>query len=107
MAKQSKRTRRRPHQAGLGGGFTVVRRVPIQVQRGLPQAPTLSAEAHYRLKCLEHSARASVREAALVFGVPVSTIYRWRKQYRPDDLTSLEPRSRRPTRMRRATWTAA
>ena len=107
MAKHSKRTRRRMHQAGMGGGFTVVRRVPIQVQRGLPNAPTLSAEAHYRLRCLEHAARTSVRAASLVFGVPVSTIYRWRKLYRPDDLTSLESRSRRPHRTRRATWTAA
>ncbi len=106
MAKQSKRNRRRMHQAGMGGGFTVVRRVPIHVQRGLPNAPTLSSEAHYRLRCLEHAARTSVREASVAFGVPVSTIYRWRTRYRPDELTSLEPHSRRPKRTRRTTWTA-
>ncbi len=49
MAKQSKRNRRRMHQAGMGGGFTVVRRVPIRVQRNLPNAPTLSLEAYERL----------------------------------------------------------
>jgi len=107
MAKHSKRNRRRMHQGGMGGGFTVVRRVPIQVQRHLPQAPTLSAEAHYRLRYLEHAARTSVREAARTFGVPVSTIYRWRTRYRPDDLTSLEPHSRRPKRTRKQQWTAA
>ncbi len=107
MVKHSKRNRRRMHQAGMGGGFTVVRRVPVRVQRNLPQAPTLSLEATFRLLCLEHAARASVREASLVFGVPVSTIYRWRTRYRPDDLTSLEPHSRRPKRTRKQQWTAA
>ena len=107
MVKHSKRNRRRMHQAGMGGGFTVVRRVPVRVQQNLPQAPILSAEAHYRLRYLEHAARASVREASLVFGVPVSTIYRWRTRYRPDDLTSLEPHSRRPKRTRKQQWTAA
>ena len=107
MTKHSKRNRRRMQQSGMGGGFTVVRRVPLRVQRGLPNAPTLSAEAHYRLKCLEHAARSSVREASLVFAVPVSTLYRWRNRYRPDDLTCLESRSRRPKQVRRATWTAA
>lgn len=107
MAKHSKRNRRRMQQAGMGGDVTVVRRVPIRVQRHLPHAPTLSAEAHYRLRCLEHAARTSVREAAQAFAVPVSTLYRWRKRYRPDDLTSLELHSRRPRRTRKATWTAA
>ncbi len=107
MAKHSKRNRRRLHQGGFGGGLTVVRRVPLRIQRGLPQASTLSAEAHYRLKCLEHAARTSVREASLVFGVPSPTIYRWRQRYNPHDLTSLEPRSRRPKTTRQRQWTAA
>ncbi len=107
MAKHSKGHRRRLHQAEMGGGFSVVRRVPRRFQRGLPQAPTLSAEARFRLLCLEQAARASVADAGLAFGVPRSTIYRWRKRYRSDDVTSLEPRSRRPKRVRRATWTAA
>ena len=107
MAKHSKHNRRRMRQAGMGGGFQVVRQVPPRLQRRLPQAPTLSAEAHYRLRCLEHAARTSVAEASRVFAVPVSTVYRWRRRFRPDDLTSLEPHSRRPHRTRRATWTAA
>ena len=107
MAKHSKRNRRRMHQAGMGGGVTVVRRVPIRVQRSLPQAPTLSIEATFRLLCIEHAARRGVADAAITFKTPVSTIYRWRKRYRSDDLTSLEPGSRRPRRTRKATWTAA
>ena len=107
MTKHSKRNHRRMRQSGLGGGITIVRRVPARLQRHLPHAPTLSGEAHYRLRCLEHAGRTSVREAAHVFAVPVSTIYRWRNRFRPDDLTSLEPCSRRPHRTRCATWTAA
>ncbi len=91
----------------MGGGFRVVRRVPLRVQRGLPHAPTLSPEARFRLLCVEHARRTGVGDASLVFAIPVSTIYRWLTRYRPDDLTSLEPRSRRPTHVRRATWTAA
>ena len=107
MAKQSKRNRRRMRQGGFGGGFSVVRRVPIRVQRNLPHAPTLSADADERLRVLEYAARTSVREASIAFRMPVPTIYRWRQRYRPDDLTSLECRSRRPNRTRRTTWTAA
>ena len=106
MAKHSKRNRRRMGQAGMGGGFRVVRQVPVRLRRHLPQAPSLSAEAHYRLRCLEHAARTSVREASQAFAVPVSAVYRWRRRFRPDDLTTLEPRSRRPHRTRRSTWTA-
>ena len=107
MAKHSKQDRRRMHQAGMGGGVRVVRRVPVQFQRHLPQAPTLSAEAYERLRYVEYAQRTSVRDASIAFRVPVSTIYRWRRRYRPDDLTTLESRSRRPHRTRRATWTAA
>ena len=106
MAKHSKRNRRRMQQGGFGGGMSVVRRVPVRVQQGLPNAPTLSAEAQDRVRCLEHAARRSVREASIAFGVPVSTIYRWRTRYDPTDLTSLEPHSRRPNRTRHHQWTA-
>jgi transposase InsO family protein len=91
----------------MGGGGTNVRRVPIRSLRNLPQAPILRAEAHYRLRWVEHAARTSVRDASIAFQVPVSTIYRWRKRSNPADLTSLEPCSRRPRRTRQATWTAA
>jgi transposase InsO family protein len=106
MAKHSHLNRRRMQQGGFGGGFTIVRRVPTRFHQHLPHAPVLSADAQYRLRWLEHAARSSVREASLAFGVPVSTLYRWRSRYRPDDLTSLEPRSRRPRTIRTHQWTA-
>lgn len=106
MSKHSKRNRRRMQQGGFGGGFSVVRRVPRSVQRRLPNAPTLSPEAHYRLRCLDHAVRTSVADASVAFGIPISTIYRWRTRYRPDDLTSLESRSRRPRTTRKHQWTA-
>lgn len=107
MAKHSKRNRRRLQQSGLGGGFSVVPHVPVRLQQRLPDPPVLSEQARLRLLCLEHAARASVKEAALVFQVPQSTVYRWRARYRPDDLTTLEPRSRRPKTTRKHQWTAA
>lgn len=107
MAKHNKWRHEQVRRRGLGGGVMVVHRVPPGLQRGLPQAPVLSPAAKVRLLCIEHAQRTSVREAAQAFAVPVATLYRWRKRYRPDDLTSLEPRSRRPKQPRRATWTAA
>ena len=62
MAKHSNRNRRRMRQAGIGGGMSLVRRVPVAVQRSLPNAPTLSGEADYRLRCLEQATRTSVAE---------------------------------------------
>jgi transposase InsO family protein len=75
--------------------------------RQLPRAPRLTPELEFRLRCVECSYRDGVTVAATRFGRSRATVYRWRKQYRPDDLTSLAPRSRRPKRVRRATWTAA
>lgn len=107
MGHHSQRNGRRLQQSGMGGGQSVVRIVPRHLQRKLPNLPTLSDVARFRLLCLEQAARSSVAEAAVAFQVPVSTIYRWRKIYRPDDLTSLEPRSRRPQATRKHQWTAA
>jgi transposase InsO family protein len=107
MSKHSKRNRRRMQQSGLGGGLRVVRVVPRSVQRRLPDAPSLSAEAKFRLLCVEHAHRTTIAAASVAFGVPRSTLYRWRKRYDPDDLTTLEPRSRRPQRTRKCQWTAA
>ncbi len=108
MAKHSKRNRRRMHQAGMGGGFRMVRQVPVRFQRRLPQAAPLSPRGP--VPAAGPGARGPdqrPRGRAGLCLVPVSTIYRWRKRFRPDDLTTLEPRSRRPHRTRRATWTAA
>jgi transposase InsO family protein len=48
-----------------------------------------------------------VAVAAQRFHRSRATVYRWLRRYDPRDLTSLAPRSRRPKRVRRATWTAA
>lgn len=107
MAKHSKRNRRRLQQSGLGGGLSVVPDIPVRLQERLPDPPVLSDQAKFRLLCLEHAARPSGGEAAVAFAVPRATIYRWRKRYCPDDLTTLEPRSRRPKTPRKRHWTAA
>jgi transposase InsO family protein len=93
-------------QSGLGRGLRVV---TIQPRRGrqLPAAPRLTPELEFRLRCVECSYRDGVSIAAERFGRSRATIYRWRRRYDPQDLTSLAPRSRRPKRVRRATWTAA
>ena len=38
------------------------------------------------------------------FGISRQTFYRWRRRYRPKDLTTLEGRSHRPQRLRKPTW---
>ncbi len=88
MSKHSKHTRRLLHQAGMGGGFRIIRQVPVQLQRRRPPAPSLIAPAHFRLLVVEQAERSGVAEPVLTFGVPPSTIYRWRQRYDPADLTS-------------------
>ena len=105
MVKHSKRSRRRLHQSGLGRALRVVSAQPRR-RRQLPRAPRLTPELEFRLRCVECSYRDGVAVAAARFGRSRATVYRWRKQYRPEDLRSLTPRSRRPRRVRRATWTA-
>jgi transposase len=83
-------------QSGLGGGLTIVHR-----------PPRLDPVTEYRLRCVECAQREGVTVAATRFGRSRATVYRWLRRYNPQDLTSLAPRSRRPKRVRRATWTAA
>ena len=105
MSKHSKRNRRRLHQSGVGRGLRVVSIQPHR-PRQLPRAVRLSPELEFRLRCVECSYRDGVAVAAARFGRSRATVSRWRTQYRPEELTSLAPRSRRPKRVRRATWTA-
>lgn len=110
MGKHSKRDRRRMRQSGLGGGMRVVHRLAKgQERQQLPSAPSLKAlgaEVEYRLRCVECARRHGVAAAVAGFGRSRATVYRWVARYHPDDLTSLLPRSRRPKRVRRATWSA-
>lgn len=86
--------------------MSIVHRLPRSARR-LPVAPALSDRARFRLRCVEHAQRDGVAAAVLVFGVSRATVSRWRRRYDPRNLTTLEDRSRRPRRVRRATWTAA
>jgi len=80
MVKQSKRTRRRLHQSGLGGGLTIVARLPWR-PRQLPRAPRLAPEVEFRLRCVECSDRDGVTATARRFQRSRATIYRWRQRY--------------------------
>ncbi len=67
----------------------------------------ISHDANKRLKWFDYygghgrNARATCHH----FGISPDTFYRWKKRYRPDNLRSLEERSRRPRCVRRPTWT--
>lgn len=66
------------------------------------QAPDLSPTALTRLQALTvWQQTGNGRLAAQVFGLSRATLFRWRHQYAPSDLTTLESRSRRPRQVRR------
>jgi putative transposase len=105
MAKHSKRNRRRMHQSGLGGGFSLAHRLP-KVSRGRVQVAELSPIAEERLKIVRYAQKRGVAAAMEAFGVSRATVYRWLARYDPRNLRTLESRSRRPKRTRRRQWTA-
>ena len=76
--------------------------LPRTLRRGsLLAPPALSPTARTRLQALEVWQRTGDwRLAAQVFGLARATLFRWRRRYRPADLTTLESRSRRPRRVR-------
>jgi transposase InsO family protein len=53
----------------------------------------------YRLRVLDHAARASVSEACRVFGIHRSTFYVWKRRVERHGLEILRPRERRRPRM--------
>jgi len=66
----------------------------------------VSREARLRLQWMDYY-QAHGRNAALTcrhFGISRQTFYRWKRRYRPGDLTTLESRSHRPRRRRQPTW---
>jgi putative transposase len=68
----------------------------------------LSAPARLRLQALTLWQQTGHWQlAAQVFHVSRATLYRWRRQYRPADLRSLDAQSRRPRRLRRSRIPAA
>lgn len=67
----------------------------------------ITHDANKRLKRFDYyeSHGRNARETCRHFNISPDTFYRWKKQYRPGDLSSLEERSRRPKRVRKPTWT--
>ena len=76
----------------------------MSIQYVLPQisvTPNLSKTAHRRLKWMDyHHQGYTVAQTCRYFGIAPKTFHKWRKRYNPNDLTSLEEKSRRPKRTR-------
>lgn len=69
----------------------------------LPPCAELSPAARTRLQALtvwQHTGDWML--VAQVFGRSRATLFRWRRHYRPEDLRTLEARSRRPHRLRQS-----
>jgi len=67
----------------------------------------ISHEANKRLKWFDYyeGVGRNARKTCRHFGISPDTFYRWKRRYRPKDLTTLEEHSRRPKRVRRPSWT--
>lgn len=63
---------------------------------------SISREAGRKLKCLTwyYQNGLNARKTCRHFGIHHSTFYEWRRVYNPDNLKSLEPKSRRPHKFR-------
>jgi len=73
----------------------------------LARIPELSKQARQRLRWMDyylghgHNARLTCRH----FDISPQTFYRWKRRYDPQNLKTLEDRSRRPKHLRQPTWT--
>jgi putative transposase len=67
----------------------------------------ITHDANKRLKWFDYyeSHGRNARQTCRYFDISPDTFYRWKKQYCPGDLRSLEERSRRPQHVRQPTWT--
>ena len=80
--------------------------VPQVHRLGRLVGPELSRAAKQHLAWLDYY-RTHGRKAALTcryFGISRQTFYRWHRRFDPHALTTLEPRSHRPRRVRQPTW---
>ena len=68
----------------------------------------ISHEANTRLKWFDYyeDVGRNARKTCRHFGISPDTFYRWKKRYRPDDLRTLDVRSRRPKHVRQPNWIA-
>jgi transposase InsO family protein len=66
----------------------------------------LSKEARRRLQWIDwyHAHGKNARKSCRHFSISPDTFYRWLRRYDPQDLSTLESRSRRPKRRRQPTW---
>jgi putative transposase len=65
----------------------------------------LSKEARLRLRWMDYYAEHhDIGLTCRHFGISRKTFWKWRQRYRPDDLGTLEDRSRRPRRVRAPEW---
>lgn len=83
-----------------------VRGWPWSVVKGSRLHPVeLSSPARRRLEALEMWRRTGqLQDVCEVFGFSRASLYRWKRRFDPENLTSLEERSRRPHRRRRPQW---
>jgi putative transposase len=67
----------------------------------------LSSEAYKRLKWFDYyeGVGRNARKTCRHFGISPDTFYKWKRRYRPEDLSTLEERSRQPKHVRQPTWT--
>ena len=67
----------------------------------------ISREANKRLKWFDYYVKVgwNARKTCRHFGISPDTFYYWKRRNGPDNLTTLEERSRRPKRARQPTWT--
>ena len=73
----------------------------IQVMPILKTSPNLSRGARQRLKWFDYYRICNnVAKTCRYFGIARKTFYTWHTRYRPDNLMSLEEKSRRPHRVR-------
>jgi putative transposase len=66
----------------------------------------LSPEAYRRLKWFDYfeGVGHNVRKTCRHFDISPDTFYKWKRRYHPEDLSTLEDRSRRPRHVRQPTW---
>lgn len=63
----------------------------------IPILPNLSKLARQRLRWMDHYQRTNnAAQTCRYFGISRKTFHKWKKLYNPQDLTSLEDRSKRP-----------
>ena len=72
----------------------------MSIQYVLPKAeqiPDISKQARQRLKWMDYYDKGhTVAQTSRYFGISPKTFHKWRKLYDPNNLTTLEDRSRRP-----------